>query len=247
MATITNSKPGRKWPEVGSPEWLDAMGRTERYVNAYVSAHGMPEIPSPDAAWRELLGNGVILHNYMRAVDPPGVEEWRTIAGELATMAHIALKVGIVPLLIPTNGVAPKHLGALHCLLPGKGIGGGGVAGYYPLERADLIRLETRATIIATRLRGQSGRKAPLPLELLYKRVRAAIEERSGSESTKCYHNDAKGGPDGLLYEIFEVLRPWLVGLEELTDNALRQALERLDPSRKPRVKARKRRNRVGT
>jgi hypothetical protein len=227
MATITNGEAGRKWREVGSQEWLEAMDSSEWCLNDYARAHRIAEIPSPDAAWRELLEDGVILHAYMRAVDPPGVKEWRTIAKEWATMAHTALKIGVVPLMIPATGVAPKHLGALHCLLPGKGIGGVGVAGSYPLGRDDLIRLETRATTVATRLRGPKGPKPDVAFSQLHKRVCAAIEERCPG-GAKSYDNSAAGG---LLDKIFAVLQPWLLGLEDLTPDALRLRLQRANTS----------------
>src|SRR5262245_58253032 len=202
MGTVAGAETDGKWPEAGSPpaEWFEAMGRTEQRLNAYARAHGMPEVSSPDAEWREQLEGAVTLHAYMRAVDPPGVETWRTAARDLVAMARSALKIGVVPLLIP-SGVTPMHFALLRGLLPGRGIGVVDVAGWSRLERADLVRLEQCATTFAVQVRARSGPKANVALRKLRALVCEALEKRCGPGSAKCYA-DAVAEAGGLLYEV---------------------------------------------
>jgi hypothetical protein len=111
--------------------------------------------------------------------------------------------------------------------------------GGYSLTRADLVLLAERLVPLAKRFRDRQGRKADTADEALRELRRSVsdfIEMYCGPGSAKCYGNDLDG-PGGLLYAVVAKLQPWLLGLEELTPNALRQALTRAG-TRRPRVKA---------
>jgi hypothetical protein len=235
---------GEKRPEVGSPEWFAVMGGIEEGLNTYVVEHGMPEVPSPNAALRDRLAGAVIWHAAMRAVDEPHIDEWRTAARDLANLARAALKVSVVdvPFLFP-GVMAPLHLTVFRGILPGKMATVVDGRGWYRFERADLEVLATRASVFAGRLR---GRRRNLALRILRKSVSEAIEVCCGPGSAKCYMDNIADGPSGLLYTVLKKLQPWLVGLEKLSDRALCERVVRVSPHARRRcVTTRKSRRRV--
>jgi hypothetical protein len=243
MGTVAGAKTAGKWPEAGSPptEWFEALGHIEACFHAYMVAHGMEGGPSPDAALRTLLEGFVTSHAYMRARkgSVPSSAEWRTAGRHLATLARYALEFGVMPLDIP-SGADDRLCALLCCILPEDETVANALArGGYSLERADLVLLAERAVPLAKRFRDRQGRKADTADEALRELRRSVsdiIEMYCGPESATCYGNDLDG-PGGLLYEVVAQLQPWLLGLEDLTPNALRQALQRAGP-RRPRVKA---------
>jgi hypothetical protein len=237
MERVAGREGQAQWPEAGSPPaaWFEAMDRVEGHFNAYALKHGMAQIPSPNAPLRGVLEGAVTIHAYMRRVDPPHIDEWRTAARDVAALVQYALRVNAVPFLIPSI-VAPLHLAVLYCLLPEKRKAMVDGHGWTRFERADLELLKTRATKFAAEVRAQQGRKTDVALRELRKSVSHAIEMYCGPKSAKSYMDWIAGDPGGLLYKVIAEIQPWLRGLEDLTPNALRLAIQRVGPRpRKPR------------
>ena len=221
-----------KWPLAGDPpaEWFEAMGRIEERLDAYAQGRGLEGVPSPDAVLRQQLAGMVTCQAHLRVLlaDAPGAAEERAAGRDLATLARIALKRGVVPLLIPP---APDPLPMLLAiLLPGVAEGRRAVVGApggYRLERADLVLLKERAVAVTAKFRDEQGRKVDVGLCELRESVTRAIEIACGPRAPVSGWNEPRTEPSGLLYEVIAELQPWLLGLEHLTPNALRQRLQR--------------------
>jgi hypothetical protein len=222
------------------------MGHIEERLNTYARACGMAQVPSPDAVLRAQLEGVVTCHARLRVLigNKPRIAEWRTAAGVLARLARNALDLDVVPFPILPGAGSPLFRTLVRHLLPALPAAGN-VREWRPLERADLELLATRAQSFAATLRDRPGPKVDVALRELRSSVSDIIELCCGPESAKCYSDDLAGGGAGLLYEVVAKLQPWLLGLEELTPNALRLALQRAQAQRRPRVKAQNSRRRV--
>ena len=231
MERLAGSEGQAKWPEAGIPPaaWFEAMDRVEERLNAYARAHGMGGIASPEPATRAFFENVVATHAHLRVLsaDKPSTAEWRTAARQLRLLARSALELGVVPLEIP-SGADERLYTLLSCVVAedtaARARGGGS------LERADLVLLAERVGPLARRFRDRQGRKENGALRELRRSVSEFIEMCWGPGSAKCYDDWLAGDPGGLLYEVVAAMQPWLRGLEELTPNALRLALQRVGP-----------------